>query len=654
MMILLNGHSLTAKNQFQPERMSLQLTERTSTASMTLSMDAPSMAVGDWLRSEDGPAAGIVWRVKSIDTQYDRNTRTVNLEHVIQALKDIILFGETKTENISGGATATADQTIRYILSRQKDWKLGAVERNPSKPYSFNGDDLYSALETVCSTMTECVWDYNFNSYPFTLNLRAINDTVASEMRTDRNIKTLRMTVDRTRMYTRFYPIGKDDLHIAGDYVGKNESKYGIICKTETDQSKETEGELRDWATERLNRHCDPIVTVTISGMDLSEATGEPLDSFKIGRYCRVPLPEFDTTINERVSKLSYTDVIHDPVNVTITLANELPDIANIIKRDIAESGSGGSGGRAAAKNAKEDHAWMVDTDDHIGLVAEAVAGEGADKDWSRVASVMVDGEGIHQRVVHTEEGIVDHEARIEVTEDSIKQTVTAIGKDGKITAASICLAINQAGSQANISADHIILTGKTTINDIMTIGSGRVQIKRPLRVEGDAMVETLTVRGGGSSLTLNESDLATTIKKAELTNSGKTLKLTPWRGDPINFEKAADLTGSWASGVFTAVCGDKSLPTSLAPAPGQATWDGNTVSIPIYATIGSSGVLHDTGKVATATIPDPEWSYSQYATESNSQPSGAAKSYSLDTRYTYHSFYVTVGGVSKLIVCRT
>lgn len=648
MMILFEGRSIKVKNRFMPERMQLQLTERNSTATMTLGDGAPTIAIGDWLQAEDGPAKGIVWRVRSIDTQYDTNTRTVQLEHVINKLKDRLMFGEIKPTDISGTTSnPSASQTIRYILSYQDDFVLGTVERDRSNPYGFNGDSLYAALETISQSLTECLWEYDFSKYPFTLNLRSISMDVVSEMRTDRNIRTLRRTVDRSRMYTRHYPIGKEDLHISGDFVGKNEGIYGIICKTETDQSIDTEAALRAWATERLNRHCEPLVTVTVSGFDLSEATGEPLDKFVIGKACRIPLPEYDTTIIERVAKLTYPDAINEPENVTVTLANELPDVATIIRQ---EQQKAASGGRGSAKKAGEDHAWFIDTEDHVGMIAEAVAGPGADKDWSRVSSIIVDGQGIHQRVETVYDDVERHESAIEVQEDFIDATVKAIGADGKITAASICLAVNNAGSQASINADRIILSGKTTINDILKVSSNYVIISKNLFVNGYVRTTEIDFSSGGSGITLDDTKLATTIKSAEV--NGNTLTLTPYRGDPINFSKATSLSGAWSSGVFTVTASPQgnSILTSLAP--GAATWDGRTGTLTIYATIGTSGAVYNTGKEVTVTYPASTWSYSN-VTEGNSQP-GGSRYYDLDTRYTYHSVTVTVDGESRTLVFRT
>ena len=425
MIIKLDGHSLTAADRFQAEKLQLQLSERQSTATMTLAEGAPALSVGDWLQIEHGPGAGIVWRVRTIDTQADKRTRTVTLEHGINTLKDLIMFGKVTTKMISGGDTATAQQTINYILANQSDWTLGTFSyASVSNPYHFNGDDLFSALETVSSSLEDCIWSYDFSSYPFTISITQKDSTVGSEMRSDRNIRTLKKTVDRSRMYTRIYPIGKNNLQLDAKYLSKNENLYGIVSKVETDESIETKAELQAWAQERLNRHCEPNVSVTISGLDLSEATGEPLDSFTIGKICRVPLPEFSTTITERVCKLSYSDVISAPEEVTITLANELTDVAKILRE---QSASSGRGGRAKAANDEEDHAWFVDTTDHVAMVAEAVGGKDGDEpNWSRVAELTVDGNGIDARVTHAEGDIVDAFAAIQVTDQKITTEVNA------------------------------------------------------------------------------------------------------------------------------------------------------------------------------------------------------------------------------------
>ena len=426
----LNGHSLQEAGRFSPESMPLTLCERQSQASIAIGPEVPEIIVGDWLQDMDEPGEGIVWRVKTVEKQPLLESRTVQLEHLINTLKDELMFGEVTPKTITGNSSAvncTAVEAIAYILGQQSIWTLGSVDSAYSaisNPYSFNGESLFAALESVTASLEDAYWEYSFDTFPFVLSIKKLDSTVDSEMRASRNIQTLRYTVDRSRMYTRFYPIGKNNLHIDGDYVSRNEETYGTISKVETDQSKATKAELLRWANERIARHCEPSVTVTIAGLELSEATGEPLDRFTINKKCRVPLPDYGTTITEKVTKLQWADKIKEKEKVTVTLANLLEDVASIINSQNAKSGGGG---RAAAKNAEEDHAWFVDTTDHVAMIAEGVAGEGASQDWSRVAELLVDGNGIHQRVQEAQNDIVTAFSLIEQTSTAIRIEMASV-----------------------------------------------------------------------------------------------------------------------------------------------------------------------------------------------------------------------------------
>jgi len=581
MIQILQPHSLTVRDRFTPETMRLDLSERQSTATLTVGPDAPLIGVGDWLRDEKDPGAGIVWRVKTVDQQYDTDTRSIQLEHAINLLKDVLMFGEVKPSTMGGGDTIGAAAAARWILGRQSDWRLGAFEYSTAKPYNFNGENLFAALETISSSLEDALWDYDFAAYPFTLNIRRAGTAVGCEMRLSRNIRTLKRTVDRSRMYTRFYPIGKDNLHITGEYVTKNEALYGTISKTETDQSIDTEAKLRAWANERLNRHCNPSVTITISGLELSRDTGEPMDRIRVGTVCQVPLPEFSTTLTERVTKLSWSDKIHDPQSVTVTLANQLEDVASIVN-NITQSA--GRSGRASAKDNEEKHAWIIDENDKVGLLAEAVAGPGAATDWSRVASIIVDGEGIHQRVTRTENDMVVAEAAIEVSEKQINQFVKAVGADGQITAASIVLAINDAGeSEARIDANKVyignqksttVINGKCSLSDVTAeVIKGRIATLSSLfcpQFEGNIYGSTVMFASGTTPYgTTTYTNVKAAIAAVQIAASGQNYKLqyktfndTSWI-DAGTFNRAVTaLDGVWSDGAITVTPSGLSSPT--------------------------------------------------------------------------------------------
>ena len=370
-MLLLSGHSLTVNRKVPLEALGINLSERESTANMTPA-DMTGITVNSWFQDDTEPGKGIVWRVRSIQQIYGTQTTQIQLEHAVNTLKDRILFGEITPEKMSGRKGAkncTAKEAIQYILKQQSDWTLGTMAFNVSNPYKFDGNTLYEALETVSNSLEDCWWSYDFSSYPFKINFTKKSSDIGTIFRAGRNLTAITKTIDRTGMYTRFYPIGKDDLHVSGGgYVEKNAGTYGVISKVETDQTLTTQAELTRWANERLAKHAEPVVTIDVEGLELSEQTGESMDKLVLGRMGYIPLPEFGTEILETITAANYQDKLFKPEVVRITLANNRNDVTKIIAEEIRR---GGGGGRAAARQAKEDHTWFINTDETIGMMAK-------------------------------------------------------------------------------------------------------------------------------------------------------------------------------------------------------------------------------------------------------------------------------------------
>ena len=515
-MILLSGHSLTQARRVPVESLSLSLKERESTATM-VPADMDGITTESWFLDDTEPGKGIVWRVSSIRQQFALDTPTVQLEHVINVLRDRLLFGEVTASDMGGGDTCTAEQAVRYILRQQSDWRLGTFAYSTSGPYKFNGDNLYEAIQKVSDSLEDPWWTFDTTSYPFTLNIIRKPDGVTCEMRPGRNLSAVTQTIDKTGMYTRFYPIGKDDLHIPGNYVSRNENLYGVICKCEVDQSLETEAALRARANDRLRKHAQPTVEVQAEGVELADATGESIDKLTLGRLCRIPLTEFDTTIEERIVGLEYRDKIHQPENVRITLSNKSDDakmdLIHVLAQEIREgagpSGRGG-GGRGSATQAKEDHAWFEDTDHHVAMCAEGIVGVDAEgnPNWTRLSQIIVDENGIHGSVQSIQEGLViaqtaieqneeaitleasratqaegDLSSRIRVAADEItaevtraksaegslssRITINANGIATKVEKNGVISAINQTSESVTISASKINLSGYVTASQL-------------------------------------------------------------------------------------------------------------------------------------------------------------------------------------------
>ena len=473
-MLLLNGHSLTPVRKIPAEAMSLSLKERDSAATLTLGPDAPALSIGAWLQDETEPGKGVVWRVKSIRQAYGQNTVTVQLEHLVQSLRDRILFGEITPEKMSGRAKAkncTAKEAIQYALKQQSDWVLGSIAYNVSNPYKFDGNTLMDALTIVSDSLPDCWWTYDFSTYPFKINFTKKSADIGTILRAGRNLSAITKTIDRSGMYTRFYPIGKDDLHVSGGgYVEKNVAAYGVISKVETDQTITTQAELTRWANERLAIHATPVVTIDVEGIELSRQTGEKMDGLTLGRQCYVPLAEFGTEILETISELNYKDKIAEPEVFRATLANSRQDVTKILAEEIKK---GGGGGRAAARQQKEDHAWFEDTTERVSMVATDLKNAEARIDVQQEEiSLKVSKDGVIQAIRVSPEGVQIQASRVDLGNYATVGQLTAVGGDiddlkaGRATADSLKTHLLSADTGFNYQG-HAISFNNVTIDGV-------------------------------------------------------------------------------------------------------------------------------------------------------------------------------------------
>jgi len=576
-MILLKGKTLTPSISFTPETFQLQLGEKDSQATLTVGPDAPAVEIGSWMQDDTEPGKGIVWRVKSINTDYKTQTRTIGLEHIIQTLSDTVIPEEVTGEDISGSTYVSCVHAIRFVLTLQNIWTLGGCDYDLSAPYEFDGDTLMDALETISGTLADCRWEYNLTSLPFKLYIRKAATGTDSELRAGRNLSTITKSVDKSRMYTRLYPIGNDDLRLSGPgYVEKNTKQYGVICKVETNQACQTEYQLGMWAEDRLRRHCEPTVSITVTGLDLSRETGEPLDRLQIGRICRVPMPELGTTIAEKITRLQWKDKIQDPEGVTVTLANNRADVATLYKES---SSSSSSNSKATSKS--------------TGKIKKKVE-ESVEGLYTHITNV----EG-HWAV---EVGNVKKEfkAQIDVQADRIGLVVEGTGKNAKIRPAQIVSSINESGSDILISADKVRLEGNVSLNNIFSVNSGHIVAKKPIWMgqagAGPVLSSTgittpsLNLMSGGQGVALRASDVEKMVVSAATSADGKTLILKTKDRQTINFSKATSLKGAWSGSMYDgkayrvrAIQGgsDDPVATDVSPAVSQISsmysyWEGS------------------------------------------------------------------------------
>ena len=626
-MILLSGRSLTPARQVPLEAMSLTLKERDSSASITPA-DLTGIGIGSWLKDDTNPGKGIIWRVKSVQMAYATNTPQVQLEHIVSTLRDGVLFGDITPAVITGRSGATvckAKAAAEFILGKQSLWKLGTWEaENPENAYKFDGEDLFSALETVTETLKDAYWTYDLTAIPFKLNILKLKDGDDSELRPGRNLVTISRTLDKTGMFTRFYPIGANDRHLGGNgYVSKNEGTYGVIEKIDTDNTRDSDAELRAWADVQLGLHAEPTLTIDVEGLELADATGESMDRLTLMRICRVPLWEYSTTIRARIVTLTYRDKVREPEVVKVTLSNNRTEVTRILANAIKRAGKSA---RTSTKKDKQDNAWMEDTNEHVALCAKGIIGvdEKGNPNWERLSTLNVNGEGITGTVTEIINGQKAHETRFEQNERKIGMVVGEYDEGGTyIKAGEICLAINESTgeSEAKIDAEKVyigneksttIISGKCSLSDVTAdYISARIADLSVLNVAAISATGNITTTNGvvtapyfyigGNGRELRS--MASGIWALRLRESSGTYTLqkqdwddTDWV-DVGSFKRATSLSGTWSSGTITVTANDSSIPALTRElVQDTATWasDKKSCTIPIKAQWGTGGNIHE------------------------------------------------------------
>lgn len=252
-------------------------------------------------------------------------------------------------------------------------------------------------------------------------------------------------------------------------------------------------------------------------------------------------------------SSLVWTGSPNMTLTSTGTQAREA--VAKVSKKKYARSGYG------RRNNKQNNDKWhtIEETDEYYRIIyADEFNGlrstiEQTASYWRATLDDNVNG--LHSQIEQTasywrsrlEDTANSLHTEIEQTASGWRTALSGVMSNGRVTAASIATAINEQGQAGvRLSGDWIEIDGNTTINDVFTVGNRTVQVKLPMRVEGNIMAESVTLRShGGNGVTIDEDDITNMIVSASV--SGNVLTLTPLTGSAITFSKATSLSGEWS-----------------------------------------------------------------------------------------------------------
>lgn len=567
-------------------------------------------------------SAGI-YRVCAPQNSYGDDVSETELEHAVVEVGDYLVRDKYNQ-------MLPAGEAVRTIFSHYRGnfWRLGDTSILGTKSIAvvFDHDTVLQALITLMDQLPDYYMTFDFSSRPWTLGFARRGTEVTAEGRLSRNVQGAKITYDDSELCTRAYyeqesrDANGDPSSIWKSVDADTIGKYGVVEREVLTGSGYTQAECEYTVSEYLRKHKEPKISVEIDADDLSQITGEALDSFTIGKLFRLALPDYDLTVEHNITMLAYDDVYGEQTHVVVYLGQEedstvtyIHEISNGTATGASSSGGGGGSRKNVDDTFKKFRTIFQKQDDFIDLAAQELkdkdsilrqAGLYLDRNGALVyaddnernlyAKVKVEADKVRISAENRAKGL---EAQIKVNADRV--SILVDDTTGRIKAPSIIAAINDSDSSILLNADRIRLTGNTTMNDIFTVGGSFLHIKAGTYFDTGG---ALTIISGGSVQTseyrINGNGL--TLKVADITISGNMMTIKYTDGSTRTFNKAATLTGAWGGGTFTvtASTGAK-LTTSLAPAPGAATKSGSTISIPIKATISGSGTVYDTGKSA-------------------------------------------------------
>lgn len=529
--------------RLEPASLSLTLNgEPPSTADMTLALDRENpIPMRAWIRLYTIHGDAGIYRVSASDTEYDTMQQRLTLEHGITSLRDTVIPSIEDIEEESEISESAVDM-LSSLIGRQNNpiWQAGTCAASETVILDQNGRTLFDMLLDMMDQLPEYDLSLDQSSFPWTVSIVEKAKVVTAEGRLSRNLGSVRVTYDDSELCTRVYMPGLENGYMDADTQGI----YGIVEASYYLSSETERGEAERIAERYLMKRKEPAISVELDAVDLSEATGETIDAFTVGKKFRLTIPAYGVIVDQWITGLAYADVYGDPDHVTVTLGNRIADISQRAAKTKTEaqnaarsaSGAGSGGVRATttviAKELRDHDEYITALEDGINVfriddasvtVDQAIVklfaqqrdlytgGKDAIMETLRQAGVTVDASKslveLFASMATTYDGRIDTaESRITVNADNIELKVS---KNGVISS------INQTAETIKIQASRINLEGYVTADNLYSTIAAMTSVSaRNLTVSGELWVM------GSSSSSRAEWQSTNVVSTVDLANS--------------------------------------------------------------------------------------------------------------------------------------
>lgn len=265
---------------------------------------------------------------KNSDAEYV----TFECEHVFSTLLDSFLF---KYHQLSNYDTTTV---LQYLIDQQnhKHWKLGTIEFKRYFHYSWENENILSALLSVPKPFNEpYIWTWDTQSYPWTLNLVKPETLPTCRIREGYNLQTIEIEENPMSQFNRIYPLGAgegvnqltiESVNNGVPYLEDIKPGEEVREIVWPDQRYTNAESLKADAQALLDKRKNPIMTWIASAADVSSITGLPIDKLRLGKVVRMDIKGFPT-IDARIMKESKADIKGAPGEMQLEIGNVVEDL---------------------------------------------------------------------------------------------------------------------------------------------------------------------------------------------------------------------------------------------------------------------------------------------------------------------------------------
>ena len=442
-------------------------------------------------------------------------TGDVDLEHGAAILGDAIIPGEGTYSGTCAEVLAAMLENQTTLINGQKPWVLGTCAKSASIEYAYDCNNILSAItEVVGDEKDGYALEFDdTHGFPWRVNVVPVETTASCEGRLSRNLESVSVSISDDEFCTRIYCKSLPEPHyIDSSTVGV----WGIITKTITAGEGVTAESLKSYIVRYLEDHKNPRISIEINGVDLATATGESLDSFRIGRLFRLALPDYGVKMEERILVRSTTDVYGDPRGVRLTLASNIRDTAEDLVR-LDNTVTGGSSQNSTKKyiGGGTSKGTSISRNTLLGLLRDYDDFSSATESWKKEAGVKI--EANHADLYATKTAITGNwagnvetiNALITASSDNGGLVSMLVGRHNKIEDVNAAISATAAGGGLiNMKADAKTVTdmGERLSSAEITLNGADGQIGLVGRVEtaeGDIKSAEVKIDGLNSEIEL-------------------------------------------------------------------------------------------------------------------------------------------------------